>query len=117
MFCGCVQITPDMFDSAIDCKFAVTGSDKRVYPLVAGGEKKQVTYANRRQFAKALISFRLREFQVCFWLSAGFSAVSAASSVCFALRSSFRLEGSPCIMLLVLVLSCKRPRCVAAWQP
>jgi len=56
------MISPEMFDEYMDFKFTTTGSDKKTYPLVPEGEKKKVTYANRRQFARAFIKFRLKEF-------------------------------------------------------
>jgi len=55
-------MTADAFDSNMDVKFVAVGSDKKLHPLVVDGEKKKVTYAERKKFIKLLVNFRLNEF-------------------------------------------------------
>jgi len=55
-------ITADVFDSNMDIKFVAVGSDKRMVPLVPDGDRKKVTYTDRKRFIKLLVNFRLNEF-------------------------------------------------------
>jgi len=53
-----------MFEEYVNSKFVVVASDQRIYPLIPGGEDIPVTWDNRHEFIKALVSYRMNEFQV-----------------------------------------------------
>lgn len=57
-------LAPELFTACVNSKFVVIGSDQRVYELVKGGQDIPVTWDNRKQFASALIHYRLNEFKL-----------------------------------------------------
>ena len=65
------DMSPEVFNAAMDgdddMKFKVFGSDRKEYPLVPGGEKITINWANRKQFKEALRNVRCQKalFVVC----------------------------------------------------
>eukprot|EP00455_Lapot_gusevi_P051944 TRINITY_DN784_c0_g2_i4.p1 TRINITY_DN784_c0_g2~~TRINITY_DN784_c0_g2_i4.p1 ORF type:complete len:284 (-),score=93.09 TRINITY_DN784_c0_g2_i4:152-1003(-) len=74
------ELTPTTFEYTIpELTFEVMTCDHHRVPLVERGASRAVTFANRTQFAQALLNFRVHEFdEVCQALRQGlYSVVSA----------------------------------------